>query len=203
MSAKSQHLVVLRRRQEVCALYVKGWTQSEIANRVGCSITTVCQDLQSLRRQWQESAAKDFAARQSEELARLDHLERVAWQAWERSCQQAEVKHKKKEYVRQPVKGLPGGHKLVPVKVVDETTLRGQVGDPRFLDQVRSAIELRMKTLGLLRTDNNISNVVTVNWDSLVLPPSVPDTVEEELIRNLPPTGPGSSTRCAVRTWHL
>src|SRR5688572_17289613 len=41
------------------------------------------------------AAFHNFAAKQAEELAKLAHLEREAWEAWERSCGDAETTSEK------------------------------------------------------------------------------------------------------------
>ena len=71
-------------------LYVKGWFQTAIARELAISQPTVCQDLQAIRKQWRESAIRDFDAARELELQKLNRVEREAWAAWERSQQPAQ-----------------------------------------------------------------------------------------------------------------
>jgi predicted transcriptional regulator len=81
---------IAQRRQQVAELYTKGWFQTAIARELSISQPTVCQDLQAIRKQWRESAIRDFDAARELELQKLDRVEREAWAAWERSQQPAQ-----------------------------------------------------------------------------------------------------------------
>src|SRR5262245_40732431 len=77
--------------RETAALYLRGLTQVEIAQRLNVSRQQIGYDLKLLQRRWQESALADFNTKKAAELAKVDELERTYWQAWERSCQIREV----------------------------------------------------------------------------------------------------------------
>src|SRR5260370_39233342 len=77
--------------RETAALYLRGLTHNEIAQRLHVSRQQVGYDLKVLQRRWQESSLADFNAKKAAELARVDELERTYWEAWERSCQAREV----------------------------------------------------------------------------------------------------------------
>jgi hypothetical protein len=70
----------------LAGMYLRGLPQHECAERLRVSRQQVGYDLAILRKRWQESADTDFAAKVAQELARLDHVESVAWEAWDRSC---------------------------------------------------------------------------------------------------------------------
>jgi transposase len=95
--SRSHHkkLAVLERRSEVAALYQHGLSQQEIAQRLDISAMTVRRDLEACRKQWRELQDQDMRDRQAEELAKIDYLERQAWQAWKRSRRDAETLHVK------------------------------------------------------------------------------------------------------------
>src|SRR4051812_17839279 len=78
-------LAMLERRKQVAELYVQSYTQMEIAERVGVKQPTVCQDLQWVRKQWRESAVRDFDSARELELLKCDRIERESWEAWDRS----------------------------------------------------------------------------------------------------------------------
>lgn len=69
----------------VAALYLQGKTQTEIARVVGVSQMTVSNDLAALRKEWLAASLRDYDAKLAEEWERLKHLERAAWEEWERS----------------------------------------------------------------------------------------------------------------------
>src|SRR5450755_1763137 len=77
--------------RETAALYLRGLTHFEIAQRLKVSRQQIGYDLKVLQRRWQESALADFNAKKAAELARVDELERTYWEAWERSLQAREV----------------------------------------------------------------------------------------------------------------
>src|SRR5260370_19490486 len=85
------HVERERDLRETAALYLRGLTHNEIAQRLHVSRQQVGYDLKVLQRRWQESALADFNAKKAAELARVDELERTYWEAWERSCQAREV----------------------------------------------------------------------------------------------------------------
>jgi hypothetical protein len=131
MSRKS--FVASNRRREVAALYLQGWAQTEISEKLKIAQSTISLDLRRIYAAWRESSVMDFNTRQIVELQKLDHLEREAWAAWERSqmpSQQARLKGGKPEQDA--------------VRVV-----KNQIGDPRFLEQVHKCIASRPALLGL------------------------------------------------------
>jgi len=126
--------------RETAALYLRGLTQHEIAQRLNISRQQISYDLKVLLRRWQESALADFNAKKAAELARVDELERTYWEAWERSCQAREVTTQEK---------TQGGEAKA-----DEARLKAGVrkeqrdGNPEFLRGVERCVELRCKITG-------------------------------------------------------
>jgi predicted transcriptional regulator len=128
-----RRLELLRRRQAVADLYVQGFSQMAIAERLGISQATVSADLKQIRREWRESAIRDFDHAQDRELAKIDRLEREAWEAWERSQRPQQSAVLEGEGAQQPRR----------------KTMRSQNGDPRYLDLVHKCIAARCALLGL------------------------------------------------------
>jgi hypothetical protein len=124
---------ITQRRQRVAELYVKGWFQTAIARELAMSQPTVCQDLQAIRKQWRESAIRDFDAARELELQKLDRVEREAWAAWERSQQPAQSA---------VVSGDGAGQHT-------HKSLHTQHGDLRALDTVLKCNAARRSMLGL------------------------------------------------------
>lgn len=134
MPAKnSKKLEIERRRQQVGDLAVQGWTQAAIADQLSISQATVCDDLIKIRRQWRESAVRDFDLAQAESLQEINRVRREAWPAWERS---------KKPQQSAVINGEgPGG--------TSRKTLKNQHGDPRFLDIILKCNAAEQALLGL------------------------------------------------------
>ena len=66
-------------------LYLAGNSQREIAERVGVTQQQVSLDLEEIRGRWSHAAEGALLEARAQELAKLDHLERTAWEAWDAS----------------------------------------------------------------------------------------------------------------------
>jgi hypothetical protein len=133
--AASRHklLAVLKRREHVADLYLKGWTQVAIAAECGVAQSRISVDLAKIREAWLNSAIRDFNVLRERELQRIDRVEREAWAAWERS--------------QQPVQSA-----VVTGEDITKRTKKSvhqKYGDPRFLDVVHRCIAQRRAMLGL------------------------------------------------------
>lgn len=139
-----EEMRLVQRRERVARLYLEGKTQTEIAGELKVSQPTVSEDLAWVRGEWKKSAEFAFGDRVAEELARLDEVEREAWQAWERS------KKKLKRVSTKTVKNVPEASKDPAVEREEETSVEeGRDGDPRHLNVVMDCIDKRCKILGL------------------------------------------------------
>ena len=126
---------IARDRRRISDLYLQGWLQVDIATEIGVSAPTVSRDLKALQAGWLESALIDFNEAKARELAKVDRLEREYWEAWRRSCEDAET-------VRQE-----GDPKKPPSRVIK--TSKGQAGSSQFLQGVQWCIDKRCKILGI------------------------------------------------------
>ena len=114
-------------------------------------------DLKKIQETWRESALIDIDEAKARELAKVDRLEREYWDAWERSCEDAET-------IRQEGRPPEEGEKGKPEKVVK--TSKGQAGDPRFLAGVQWCIERRCKIIGVdAPTEHKLSG--TIRFDAV------------------------------------
>jgi len=125
-----------RRRSQVAEFYLAGKHQHEIAQLVGVTQQQVSLDLKAVQREWLQSSIRDFDAVKSEQLAKIDRIEREAWQAWERSFQQREI-------TVQEV--TESDHRINKVSIRREQ----QGGDARFLQIIQKCIDQRCDLLGL------------------------------------------------------
>ena len=129
---------LIRDRRRISNLYLQGWLQVDIADELDISHSTVSRDLTHLYKEWQESSLVDIDESKSRELAKVDRLEREYWQAWEKSCEDAET-------IRQ--EGTKTETGIQPEKIVK--TAKGQAGDSRFLSGIQWCINKRCELLGL------------------------------------------------------
>lgn len=83
---------IARDRARVAEMYLAGRYQSEIAQELGLSQQQISYDLQAVRREWQASAVRNFDEAKAQELAKIDHLERTYWQAWQQSIGTTQIK---------------------------------------------------------------------------------------------------------------
>ena len=130
-----------RDRRRIADLYLQGWLQADIAKDIGVAQSTVSRDLVALHGEWKKSALLDFNEAKAQQLAKIDRLEREYWEAWARSCEDAET-------VRQEGGTKSKDGKLLPPDKVVRTS-KGQAGDPRFLQGVQWCIDRRIKILGV------------------------------------------------------
>jgi hypothetical protein len=128
--------VINHRRQQVAQLYLAGKYQSEIGQLLGVTQQQISQDLKAVQQQWLAASIRDFDTVKSEQLAKIDAVERAAWASWERSLQPREV-------TVQEI--IEGEHRTNKVSLRKEP----QVGDPRFLERIQKCIDQRCDLLGL------------------------------------------------------
>lgn len=120
--------------ERIAALYLRGRTQSEIAEEFGLTQQTIARDLATVQARWREAALFDVDEAKRRELLKLDELERRYWQAFEDSCRM------ERRTQAQRVAGVG------TLSLVEEKT---SSGDPRFLQGIERCIDRRCKLLGL------------------------------------------------------
>ena len=131
-----KHEVVNQRRQRVAELYLTGTLQSAIGQVLGISQQQVSHDLKIVQRQWLASSIRDFDTVKSEQLAKIDRIERAAWESFALSLKPREIT------VQEAVEGE---HPTKKASIRKE----GQAGDPRFLQIAQRCIDQRADLLGL------------------------------------------------------
>lgn len=157
---RRKQLVLIDRRAEVAKLYLAGLTQTQIAARLGIAQCTVSFDLEAAREEWRQRMVADYDALKSEEIAKISLVWAEAHAAWERSQKAAEERRKKEQQG-----GRAGDHS------VEETVLRGQCGDPRYLAVMDSCIDKMCKIYGFYSAEkHDLRAAMTANgfdWDQL------------------------------------
>ena len=144
MAANKRTAIQIERdRREIARLYLRGWKQAEIAERLSgsedreyaLSQQMISYDIKRLIEQWRASALLDLDQAKAEELAKVNQLEVEYWEAWENS--KATLKRQR-------------GQKKVDGQLTEQTiSVNERDGDPRFLTGVQWCIERRCKILGL------------------------------------------------------
>ena len=127
---------ILSDRAEIARRYLRGDYQTDIGATLGLSQRMVSYDLTAIRKEWRGSSVRDFDDAKSQELAKIDELERTYWAAWEASCKARATTTTTKS-------------------VGDTTTTRAthrseaMLGNPAYLAGVMTCIERRCKLLGI------------------------------------------------------
>jgi hypothetical protein len=177
MVKKRQPDEVERDRELIAKLYIQGKKQSAIAEIISAqykfSVTQqqISLDLGVIRKRWLESSVRDFDAAKSEQLAKIDHMESEAWDAWEKS------KGKHRQVTTK--KGINGKGEI------DETTVKVEdlIGNPAYMNIIDRCIERRCRLLGLdaeLRyTDVNLAIAAVIRAGFVVQNPTVDVTAIE------------------------
>lgn len=129
-------------RAEIARLYFEGMGQAAIAEEIGISQPTVCRDLAVLHDQWRQEGVKKIDAYISRELARIDRLEQMYFDAWERSQEDAVTNTEE----------MGGQYGVRSVEKIE-----GRDGSAQFLGGVQWCIERRCKLLGLDAPKRTIS----------------------------------------------
>lgn len=157
-SKKRKSLRRDERRAIVARRYLQGVFQSDIAEEVGVTQSTVSKDLKAIQEQWRTSSLMDFGEAKQRELERIDALEEQAWKAWFRSCEKRTrtdnrvkgIQAKPEEYeVDDEGKLVRKKSKVYPLEVDTKTVVYQRDGDPRWLATIQRCIQLRIKLLAL------------------------------------------------------
>lgn len=124
----------------IARLYVRGLSMRDIAAALSkersytLSHVTISKDIKQILVNWRESILDDVNEMRAAELVRINEIEKEAWDAWERSKEDA--KKNVKEYVQGSCD-------------VEKRTVEGQIGDSRFLATIQWCIDRRCKLFGL------------------------------------------------------
>ena len=134
-SMTSEKMTYTERRLQVAEMYLNGDNQYDIAAHFGVTQPTISNDLKAIRLQWQADYAATFDTLVTEQLVKIDKMEREAWVAWEASKQPEEVT-------------LLKGKTAEAKPSYRETTTSNRDGNPQFLQVVQRCIDMRLKIIG-------------------------------------------------------
>lgn len=190
-------LEILKRRQIVAARYIDGQAQHEIATALEVTQRTITRDLAAIREDWKQSALLDFNAKQAEEIARINDLERMYRRAWKRSTKprttsenrdmeeelgtgeqpadsQASEDTSHEPGNDEPEPRPPGLHRHRSRRFHRES-VQTRDGNPAFLQGIAWCIDRRCRILGLDARDGaagRSSQQVAITLVEVVRPPS-------------------------------
>ena len=118
-----------RDRKEIGDLYLQGWKQQDIADRLGINQSTVSRDIKTLLKGWEKDAAKSIATLKGQQKEQLEYLYKEAVEAWLDSRSDAITETE--ETIITENDGSEGKRAKIT------KTTKGQSGNPAFLAQAR------------------------------------------------------------------
>lgn len=137
-------------------LFLRGMTVRELATVFNCSATTIQHHVDSLRIEWKESQKGLL----EQELAKVQELERVAWECFEESKSERRVTIKRERGMSaadmdpKTTKGKKNHlvQKGAPLEVVEKAITKiTRTGSPAYLQIVQWCLEYRAKVMGFFR----------------------------------------------------
>jgi len=143
----------------VAHLYLRGYSHQQIADIVSAEQTytisrqMITKDIATIRELWIKSATLAYEEAIGRELAKIDELERAAWDSFEKSV--GDKKMELKEVVNTKVAGIPDGEKF---RVLTKTAT--DRGTTKYLEIIQWCIEKRVELLGI----KTASASLTINW---------------------------------------
>jgi hypothetical protein len=132
--------------RKVAELYLRGLTQLEIAQQLSVSRQQIGYDLKVLQRRWHEAGQGDFQAKKVQELAKVDALERIYWQAWDDS---KKIRETTTSTTEKSGSQADAGAKQTPLRMKAALRKEARDGNPEFLKGVQWCITKRCAILGL------------------------------------------------------
>lgn len=128
-----------RLSSQIAGLYIRGYSPEQIVRRIGCEPADVKRCLTIARKHWKKRATKAYDDLLAHEVAKLDEVERAAWDGWDRSLRE-EV---------QAVNEESEGPKGPTVKTGTRRTTKA--GSPAFLQTIAATVKQRCELLGLTK----------------------------------------------------
>lgn len=149
---------IQERRRRVARLYCMGHAQWEIAKIENVSDSVITNDLHTIQETWKSKYSADVHDLKMAELAKIDEIERLAFEAYKRSCEIKRVVTKEK---------IVGGKDGTVYK--DKVVREQLIGSDAFLNRISWCSEQRCKILGITKDQVKVTtNIVAVPWDQIV-----------------------------------
>jgi len=165
--------IIQNRRYNVSDLYLKGWPQFKIAEKLGVTQGLISQDLKILRRAWQIESLSNFDKKQSIELIKIDKLEHTYWDAWELS-KIVQKKKKAEKIFQKRKKAEKTDNKNIDGELIKQSLEEtDHLGDPRYLQGIQWCINKRCEIFGLNAPEklniqaSNMPNMSNYSYEQL------------------------------------
>lgn len=166
-----EDFAIKERQARVAKLYVRAWTQMQIAAEVGVSQRQISRDIKAIQEEWAKKNTSSIEASKLRALASIDQVEYEAWAEWERSKQDAEATTTEE----MALGGAPSSPQtegesvfaealapvMAPTKIRTRREVKGRLADARYLQVINTCRDDRCKLLGLYPTS------MPVNWEVL------------------------------------
>jgi predicted transcriptional regulator len=143
-------------RAKIASFMLRGYSQKQIADEMKMTEAMVSREVKELRKDWAESAKIDMNEALGQELARIDQIEKEAWEAWEES---------KKPTKREQQSVTEGQAQKVSI------VKNYRTGDPRYMNIITWCVEQRSRLLGLVK--NKVTGNIDLTTDGKPLPAPV------------------------------
>ena len=85
MSGRKTAFEIQKRRKEVANLYLKGYTQQQIADKLEVSRQTINGDVQAVLAQWRDETSHDMSERVAKQAMELADMRLRAWSAYQKA----------------------------------------------------------------------------------------------------------------------
>lgn len=154
--------------------YLKGVPIAEIAEKVGRHRDTVSRHLKRAREHWSKQLASSYETHVADQLARLDRIERAAWEGWERSL---------KDFLESSDEKMEAGQRVI---TKEKTSRRQRDGNATYLAVVERTVRQRSELLNLLSQESrDLATGMTVGDDPMVMPVVIESREEADEMRTL------------------
>jgi len=154
------------RIMNAATLYIRGMAIGEIARTLGKPYPIIQADIDQAKAGWIAVSKAPYELHLAEELARIDHLERTYWEAWESSTGRTEPCARDEGGRYAKGKPLANGQPIAPGGP------RPFTGNPSYLKGVADCQDRRAKLIGLyapigIRHSGEIQTEMNVNINIL------------------------------------
>lgn len=160
----------------VANLSRRGYSQSEIASKMGVTQQQVSYDLQIIKKRYAAMQEEDFLAYRYEKILQLKDIRREAWEAWEKS------KEDYRKLVQEDYTDSKGG---TSTKITDIT--EGRIPANEFLKTILETLKEENELMGAYPTKKLDIKAEVINWDQIMglALNGVPNVVEDALKKQL------------------
>lgn len=141
-------------RSVIANMMIEGRTSYVIKDHINSirdgydlSTSSIIYDMRIIQKQWVASYLQDINVAKAKELARIDRVERAAWDAWEKSKDPARKTEKEKVESEQLDSGDRAFQKHRKVRA--KTTEMDRDADKEFMKIVQWCVDTRCKILGI------------------------------------------------------